>query len=147
MQDIKEIKTLVGIGCTREPQGLFYFNQMRHLKFRSYFKGKLIFPDNFDTYANLTFHSHKEFTPSRNDRKKMYIMQFIGSLDRNGNEIYESDILKAPSGQLFEVFWDEEEMKWSMRQNGVIFNINAPLHEVIGNIHQDTELLKHGSKD
>ena len=69
------------------------------------------------------------------------IMQFINSKDMNGIEVYEGDILKAPSGRLFVVKWHEEEMRWAMLHNDTWYNISMNLLEVIGNIYENPDLL------
>lgn len=54
--------------------------------------------------------------------------QFV-THDMNGEETYEGDTLRAPSGILFKVIYNDEQMKWQMKKiDGYsVFNINAPL--------------------
>lgn len=91
------------------------------------------------------------------------IEQFTGLIDRNGKEIYEGDILKYANGIMF-VKWFEERgcfvavsvkqvgdpglayYQWAMtfkhirdEEGYIIESINQ--NEVIGNIHQNPELL------
>ena len=67
--------------------------------------------------------------------------QFTGLKDKNGVEVWEGDIVRAPSGNFFVTIWCEKEMGWRLKFEGVVFNINAPLYEVAGNIHQHPELI------
>ncbi len=71
------------------------------------------------------------------------LMQYTGLKDKNGKEIYEGDILQTQSGLIGAVSYHEE-------RGGFIFQdgYNEMLYqrmirvEIIGNIHENPELLK-----
>ena len=71
------------------------------------------------------------------------IEQYTGLKDKNGKEIYEGDIVKA-GGRIYEVAWFEKDGGWfCFRENDSVY---TPLYhlkgEVIGNIHENPELLE-----
>lgn len=53
--------------------------------------------------------------------------QFIYSFDKDGNEIYDGDMVEAPSGNLFTVKWHDEQKRWAMVENGCFYNLNFRL--------------------
>lgn len=74
------------------------------------------------------------------------LMQYTGLKDKNGKEIYESDILREKiGGKVFKyaVIWNEECAAFG-DDDGQHFNddIDAKKVEVIGNIYENPELLK-----
>lgn len=68
--------------------------------------------------------------------KRETIGQFTGLTDKNGVEIYEGDILHFSDGSQHVVMWDEYECGFNIVEYGIY------LCEVIGNIHDNPELLK-----
>lgn len=86
--------------------------------------------------------------------------QFTGLLDKSGKELYEGDIIKAPSGRKYIVIWatwKHEERRTKFLTDiyeftgwCIAYDINKPLDtldfeiisgEVIGNIHDNPELI------
>ncbi len=79
------------------------------------------------------------------------IGQFTGIYDKNGNKIFEEDIAKSEKGSIDEVSYDSITFNLLVAQalspEGTCVNFfgkNNPLIEieVIGNIHDNPELLK-----
>lgn len=69
--------------------------------------------------------------------------QFTGLTDKNDAKIFEGDILKFRSG-IYSVEWDNEHSKFLQRDG----QFSRELHiwiaksEIVGNIHDNPELLK-----
>lgn len=79
--------------------------------------------------------------------------QFTGLTDRNGTKIWEGDILKGfdgvgdyhvrHNGLEYELWHNKMGFKWGYLSRGIeVFELYAHKVEVIGNIHDNHELLK-----
>ena len=72
------------------------------------------------------------------------IMQFIGSYDKNGKEVYEGDIVRDLYGSLYIVEWDIVKIAFRgvpARSVCKIDTVYAHELEVIGNIYENPELF------
>ena len=69
--------------------------------------------------------------------------QYTGLNDKNNVKIFEGDILKFRSG-IYSVEWDNEHSKFLQRdgQFSREFHIWIEKSEIVGNIHDNPELLK-----
>lgn len=140
---------------------------MRDIKFRARRKsGEWVvgnFIHHFATYFN-TEERYSIFLPKPENGNGGYwvesidrntIGQFTGLYDENGKEIYEGDILRignSPSG-VCEVEWSETIAAFCIRfyfERGVRplgdWVISEQSIEIIGNVHDNPELLKGGEK-
>jgi hypothetical protein len=111
----------------------------REIKFRARWVDTLEVVDDFEYEYLISAISDDNFI----------VEQYTGLMDKNGKEIYEGDIVKLVDLN-YKVFWDE--WKWNAScpyyhphhypQFGDRFFSNARCSEVIGNIHENADLLK-----
>lgn len=83
-----------------------------------------------------------EFTGPHSGYRKCPSQQFINSRDAALVDVYEGDILLAPSGRLMVVTWHENELRWvGYDKDDHLFNLNMGILRVIGNTTENLELL------
>lgn len=68
-------------------------------------------------------------------------LQFTGLLDKNGKEIYESDLLKYPNGDVVVVIFHKGTFCYKMSEHNYHIFDETQI-EIIGNIYENPELLK-----
>ena len=78
------------------------------------------------------------------------ICQFTGLYDKNGNKIWENDIVKdLINGDVYSCEWNHGNCEYGLRNNKELFGLGyAALYnyQVIGNIFDNPELLKGGKR-
>lgn len=68
--------------------------------------------------------------------------RFTGLTDKNGTKIFEGDILEASNGNRGYVVFENGAFMKLHNPKGMPFLIAADVNEVIGNIHDNPEMLK-----
>lgn len=73
------------------------------------------------------------------------VSQFTGLYDKKGKEIYEGDIIQFPDGDIVDVEYSDSECSFigGIERLGFLPTDKAT---IIGNIHDNPELLKGGIK-
>lgn len=110
---------------------------MRQIKFRAwdYVKNLMIYT--FD--SSLTWEDCTEDS-------RFELMQFTGLKDKNGKEIYESDVFQLdPDYPPVSVVWDNAYSGWAFSNGDGFDCYHLHLMEVMGDIHSNPELLEQES--
>ena len=83
--------------------------------------------------------------------ENLILEQFTGLKDKNGKEIYEGDKLRDKHGNLCIVRWDDFRMAWWITKWGTAHELQNSTQvkksEIIGNIHENPELLEREDKN
>ena len=116
------------------------------------FRGKRVFDNKFE-YGYLSWHclgDEINYFINNNVVINETVGQFTGVTDKNGTKIFEGDIVRHIDTTRHvvevvnsEVYFDTEMLKFRFRYSNELFHcqFNNEL-EVIGNIHDNKELLK-----
>lgn len=75
------------------------------------------------------------------DIKTIELMEFTGLLDKDGKEIYEGDIVKHQN-DIGQIVWRSHYFMMECNQKPESREINYRNWEIIGNIYENSELLK-----
>lgn len=80
------------------------------------------------------------------------LCQFTGLCDKNGNKIWENDILRLDDGTVLKVSWHHFKASWVISKKGWLYNhffgeaVEPEDIEAIGNIYDNPELLQEERK-
>lgn len=120
---------------------------MREIKFRSWDKDekKMYYLDkSLDSNILQAMYASEVIQ----GRGNIELMQYTGLKDKNGKEIYEGDIIKSEAEPnryeqvTQKVYWDESEAGFRIDAFRFGNEVYLSRTEVIGNIYENTELLK-----
>jgi hypothetical protein len=125
---------------------------MRQIKFRAWYPKEKVWLDGVEVYHDGSWMG-EIIRPDHADigyceKDGCILEQFTGLLDKNGKEIYEGDILKSDTYKVvWVIFWNDTSVRFEVKDaNGLLpaelCYINLQIHYVIGNIHENPELLK-----
>ena len=113
---------------------------MRQIKFRAWQGGAMIIQPSHGVYSTKHFLARCY--------EDCELMQFVGFKDRNGVEVWESDVMKTKGGELYLIAWHPNTASFTAHHNGNLLTnvhfsyVTAKRWEVVGNIHQNEGLLK-----
>ena len=101
--------------------------------------GQFVFGDllNFDTYTSIF---------AKNGNRTIFevdpatVGQFTGLRDAKGVEIYEGDIVRAASGTIYEVIFEQGAYRVKGKKSKLLL-VEGRFYEVINNVHDAPELL------
>ena len=121
------------------------------LNFRAFYQGNFIYKTVTD--ANYYTADGKCIALANTLPNTLIWQQCTGLKDRNGKLIYEGDIVKTEwfdEMTIYQVVWDEKMACFCFDGKDIFYlfdDLPADVTEIIGNIHENPELLEQSNDD
>lgn len=119
---------------------------MRELEFRAWWKDTKRFLDCDEWYMTCSGAKHLHYAIMPYSDDDFIVEQYTGLKDKNGKKIYEGDIVRyaiRPSRTTVVEWWSgEEEYYPCCTTSGFSLPYSEDGYEVIGNVHENHELLE-----
>jgi uncharacterized phage protein (TIGR01671 family) len=120
---------------------------MREIKFRVWDGEEIQYPEFFIFNRDWNYSTnwsafHGKGMKERVTANQEQLMQFTGLLDKNGKEIYESDIYRIKD-KIFTVVFENGAFVLNNKSESNLHRVYNAIHngEIIGNIYDNPELL------
>lgn len=119
----------------------------REIKFRAYDKEhKIMFKDNLTVLATLRSKCLCEENRDLEVYEHFQFMQYIGTKDITGKEVYDGDLLQDEQGKIYKISWGYD-LLWLAVTKETHSNCYCPggickRAKVIGNIYENPELYR-----
>jgi uncharacterized phage protein (TIGR01671 family) len=114
---------------------------MRDIKFRAWWGIKNRFLEGVDKVEFWNNRPYSVNTLLNIKQDEIVLMQYTGLKDKNGKEIYEGDVIETDEGIIALCKWQNLGFVFVSDTNN-IFDIVESEIKVIGNIYENSELLK-----
>ena len=128
---------------------------MREIKFRAWnnWDKKMVYQNDDHFVTNEIGNIGYEFCEEGGggiewkDKENISLMQYTGLKDKNGNEIYEGDIvIHHYFHETGTVIWQQSQSRYALeylsdKKTQELFPIDTAMFEIIGNIYENPHLL------
>lgn len=120
-------------------------------KFRAWTEeGKVMYYDVYPFKDDTLLLSYDEISFDEVPASDFILMQSTGLIDKNGEEIFEGDVLLTYDDELAKVFWNDDLAGWfvdflyEIAELSEVADIQSSrsICKIIGNIYENLELLE-----
>lgn len=119
----------------------------REIKFRAWFEERKRFLDTDEWYMGALGSKYLSYAVKPYNKNDIIVEQYTGLRDKNGKEIYEGDIMRYDAID-YKVLWadyyagfETKRLNSPWNNAGLTLHFLASVGRVIGNIHENPELL------
>lgn len=120
----------------------------RKLKFRGIYPGDHHFERQmvYGTGVIIGEMDDKDFATIADEGNRMYwsveratVGQFTGMQDKNGQDIFEGDIIEDDEHYYGEIYWSDKDAMWCVTDYGALCDYSGTSIKVIGNKHENPD--------